>query len=135
MYCDFECSLARIPEEEERQCGGSTQRLNKHIANSFAFTTIGPDGKKIEEFSEFFRGPDAGQYCLLGMQRAAEKIKELMQAFRERPPLSDEEEDSWVKAEICNLCGKDGMTEPKYKTTANVSVKIKKNGEPYKVAL
>ena len=82
MTLDFECSLVPI-KEEEQQCGGSTQRLNKHVANSFAYTTVGPNREKIEEFSQFFRGPDAARYCLMGMQHAADKIKERMQTFRE----------------------------------------------------
>ena len=133
IYADFESSLVPI-KEEEQQCGGSTQRLNKHVANSFAYTTVGPDGERIEELSQFFRGPEAGRYCLLGMQRVAEKLKERMQTFRERPSLSPAEEASWEAAEICHLCGKDGMTPTKYKTGQEKPVRLKKDGTPYKAA-
>ena len=133
IYADFESSLVPI-KEEEQQCGGSTQRLNRHVANSFAYTTVGLNGEKIEELSEFFRGPDAGRYCLLGMQRVAEKLKERMQAFRERAPLSPVEEALWEAAEICHLCGKCDMTPAKYKTGQEKPVRLKKDGTPYKVA-
>jgi hypothetical protein len=84
IYADFESSLVPV-KAEEQQCGESTQRLNKHVANSFSYLTIGPDGERIPEFCQFFRGPNAGWMCLLGMQRAAVKLKERMQAFPECP--------------------------------------------------
>ena len=67
------------------------------------------------------------------MQRVADQIKERMQKFRERGPLSPAEEASWEEATHCHLCGKEGMTAPKFKTGAEKPVKLKKDGAPYKV--
>lgn len=114
IYLDFESSLVSIPEEEGR-CGEHTQRVNKHLANSFAYRTIGPDGERIPEFTNLHRGPDAGAVCLQRLLSIAAELKKRMQSFAEPPMLTPEQEEAWASAEKCHICGEVGMIETEYK--------------------
>lgn len=100
---DFESDLVPLPQEEQR-AGASTERLNKHVANSYCFKTIGPDGECVEEHSVFYRGPNAAKHCLEELTRVADALKVKLQAFRERPPLSPEDDAAWFAADVCH-CG------------------------------
>ena len=64
--------------------------------NSYNFITVGPDGKKDEARSVFYRGPDAAKHCLEQMLRVGADLKGLMQAHRERKRLSPAEEAVFV---------------------------------------
>jgi hypothetical protein len=60
MYLDFESTLEKLERKEDQ----NTQKLQRHSCSSYSFITIGPNGDKIQELSQFYRGSDPSKHCL-----------------------------------------------------------------------
>ena len=99
MYLDFESTLEKLERKEDQ----NTQKLQRHTCNSYSYVCIGPDGKKVSELSQFYRGPDPSKHCLRGLQFAATEIKSRLQAHRDVPKLNPEQKKVYEEAELCQV--------------------------------
>ena len=112
IYLDFESSIVPV-EASERRCGEATERLSKHVANSYCARVVGPDGMsygKHDLGEVLYRGPNAARKCLEELLRIGALLKGELQTHRERPRLTPEDEAAWCDATVCHICAKDGLT-------------------------
>ena len=86
-------------------------KRSRHLCNSYSFITIGPNGDKVPELSQFYRGSDPAKHCLQGLQFVACEIKARLQAHLGAPKLTADQKSTYQKTTLCHLCGKDGMTK------------------------
>lgn len=108
IYLDFQSSL--MPVDDAEQCGGaSTERMTKHVANSYNYRCVGPDGDLVEEVHH--RGENPAKNCLTSLLKSGESMKLMMQRYRDCPKLEPKVEAEWRATQICHLCGKGGLTD------------------------
>lgn len=54
IYLDFESTLVNTAVQK----GEKSELVSEHVANSFCFIVIGPDGKEVKEMKRFYRGEE-----------------------------------------------------------------------------
>jgi len=109
IYLDFESTLTKTNEKK----GEKSELVNEHVANSYCFIVIGPDGKEVKEFKRFYRGEDAAIHCLKDLREVSLLIKPLLNQYPDHN-LTDEEEAEYQKVSKCYMCNDGFLTDDKY---------------------
>ena len=115
IYVDLECLLEKICTCSNNPKNLSATKINKHTLSGYSlFTDSSFDATKNK--LDYYRGQDY-------MKKVCETLKEHLERTinckkkkkKEMIPLTDEENESCLKQEVCHICKKRFITDDGYK--------------------
>jgi hypothetical protein len=110
IFADFESSLMEVNVAK----GEKSTLVREHVANSFCFIVIGPDGLEVPEFRRFYRGENAALKCITDLKEVSNLIAPLLNLYRDHH-LTAEEEAEFLAATTCYMCKREFVPTDKNK--------------------
>ncbi|KAJ4445518.1 hypothetical protein ANN_12198 [Periplaneta americana] len=114
IYADFECLLEPIENCHGNPDSSYTVQYQKHTPFSYCYVL--KDSQDTYTDMKLYRGCDAAKHFVQDMVMETKKIEQILfQDIKEMIPLTSEENDAYLKANICHICKKGDFIGDNYK--------------------
>ena len=117
VYCDFEVLLNKVEEQRTNK----TFVYQKHIPCGYSIVIVDNENNVI--YKNIFRGKDTAKCFLKDLKEQTEIIMEKQLKIKEMNPLTFEEEQEFLNAEVCSICKKPFLN--KSDNSEFVEIKVK----------